>query len=424
MALNSTKQKEIIRTMHILIVTQWFQPEPHYKGLNFALGLKSRGHNVEVLTGFPNYPGGKVYKNYKLSPFRREVMEGIHVNRCWLYPSHDRSAIRRAANYISFAATTTIASFFLKKPDVVYIYTPPMTATLAALAIKIFRGVPYVVDVQDLWPDTLASTGMVRSKGLLSVVGWFSNLVFKRASRIIVLSDGFRHQLVRRGIDTPIAVIRNWSPPEIVENCRTPILPRPGDIKLRPFNVLFAGNIGLAQGLDVVIDTARLLRDQGITVIFSIVGGGVDLERLKGRADREALEHIHFHDYRHPAEMAALFSEADALLVHLRRDRLFEITIPSKTQAYLAVGKPILMGVRGDAANLIEEAGAGIPFEPESPESLAAAVGELIALSAEERAKMGEAGAEYYDNYLSFEVGMGKIEKELQKAVQEYRAQI
>jgi glycosyltransferase involved in cell wall biosynthesis len=122
--------------------------------------------------------------------------------------------------------------------------------------------------------------------------------------------------------------------------------------------------------------------------------------------------------------MAALFSEADALLVHLRRDRLFEITIPSKTQAYLAVGKPILMGVRGDAANLIEEAGAGIPFEPESPESLAAAVGELIALSAEERAKMGEAGAEYYDNYLSFEVGMGKIEKELQKAVQEYRAQI
>lgn len=405
--------------MRILIITQWFQPEPHYKGLNFALGLKSRGHNVEVLTGFPNYPDGKIYENYKLSPFRRELMEGVYVNRCWLYPSHDRSAIRRAANYISFAVSTTIASFFLKKPDVVYIYTPPMTATLAALAINFFRGVPYVVDIQDLWPDTLAATGMVRSKGLLSLVGWFSKLVFKRASRIIVLSDGFRNQLGQRGIDTPVAVIRNWSPPEIVENCRAPALPERLDIALQPFNVLFAGNIGVAQGLDVVIDAAHLMQAQGISVIFNIVGGGVDLERLKGRTEHEASEIVHFHDNRHPTEMAEFFSKADALLVHLRRDRLFEITIPSKTQAYLAVGKPILMGVRGDATNLVEEAGAGIAFEPESPESLAAAIGELISLSARERAKMGQAGAKYYDNYLSFDVGIGKIEEELQKAIWE-----
>ena len=404
--------------MRILIITQWFQPEPHYKGLNFAIGLRNLGHDVEVLTGFPNYPGGKIYENYKLLPFRREVMDGIQVNRCWLYPSHDRSAIKRATNYVSFAVTTAIASFVIRKPDVVYVYTPPMTASLAALALRIFRGVPYVVDVQDLWPDTLAATGMVNSPKLLSMVGWFSNIVFQRASRIIVLSDGFRKKLAQRGIDTPIEVIRNWSPPEIVESSRTPIMPQNVGDALRPFHVLFAGNMGLAQGLDVVIDAALLLRSQGTSVVFNFVGGGVELERLKARAAREVPEHVQFQDYRHPSEMATVFSNADALLVHLRRDPLFEITIPSKTQAYLTVGKPILMGVQGDAASLVEEAGAGILFEPECPESLAAAVSKLIGLSATERDRMGKAGAEYYDQHLSFDVGVAKIEGELRKAIE------
>ena len=324
--------------MRILIITQWFQPEPHFKGLNFAVELKNRGHDVEVLTGFPNYPGGKIYENYKLMPFCREVVEGIQVNRCWLYPSHDRSAIRRAANYISFAVTTAIASFFIRKPDVVYIYTPPMTATIAALALHIFRGVPYVVDVQDLWPDTLAATGMVRSTKLLALVGWFSKFVFDRAARIMVLSDGFRHRLVQRDVDTPITVIRNWAPPEIVESSRMLISSQRPDYSTRPFNVVFAGNIGLAQGLDVVIDAAHLLRNQGMSVIFQIFGGGLEAERLKARAASETPDHVIFHGYRHPTEMAALFSKADALLVHVRKDPLFEITIPSKTQAYLAVG--------------------------------------------------------------------------------------
>jgi glycosyltransferase involved in cell wall biosynthesis len=159
------------------------------------------------------------------------------------------------------------------------------------------------------------------------------------------------------------------------------------------------------------------LCDQGTSVVFAIVGGGVESERLKARAEREVPEYVSFQGYRHPKEMAAVFSKADALLVHLRKDPLFEITIPSKTQAYLAVGKPILMGVQGDAAELVKQAGAGILFEPESPESLAKAIMKLITLSKVERDRMGKAGAEYYNAHLSFDVGIAKIEQELEKAI-------
>jgi colanic acid biosynthesis glycosyl transferase WcaI len=159
------------------------------------------------------------------------------------------------------------------------------------------------------------------------------------------------------------------------------------------------------------------LRDQGTSVRFEIVGGGLESQKLMDRAAREVPELVRVHTYRHPAEMEQVFAEADAVLVHLRRDPLFEITIPSKTQAYLAVGKPILMGVRGDAANLVEEARAGILFLPESPASLATAVKQMMALSADERDRMGANGAKYYDTRLAFDVGIAKIEQELLKAV-------
>lgn len=405
--------------MRILIVTQWFQPEPHYKGLNFARALRDRGHDVEVLTGFPNYPGGKVYEGYKLSVFRREMMDGIKVNRCWLYPSHDQSALRRILNYVSFALTSAIASLFIKRPDVVYVYTPPMTAALAGLALRIFRGVPYVIDVQDLWPDTLAATGMVRSSKLVALVGWFTNFVFRHAARMIVLSDGFRRQIKARSIPTPIAVVRNWAPPEIVSISQMQRAPEVSDLRLRPFNILFAGNIGLAQGLDVIIEAAQLLKNQGASVSFEIIGGGLEWQRLMKRASTEVPEMVNVHPYRHPSDMAQVFSGADALLVHLRRDPLFEITIPSKTQAYMAIGKPILMGVRGDAADLVKDACAGLLFLPECPKSLADAVVRMMTLSPTERKRMGDSGAQYYTANLAFDVGVASIEEELRQAARQ-----
>lgn len=398
--------------MRILIISQWFQPEPAFKGLEFAKSLRALGHDVEVLTGFPNYPGGKVYPEYRLRLFQREVMDGIPVTRGYLHPSHDQSAIGRIANYISFAISTSLLVLFQKKPDVVYVYTPPMTAVLPAVILRIFRKVPYVVDVQDLWPDTLAATGMVNNTSVLKLVGHWTTFVLRRAARIIVLSEGFRLSLEQRGVNTPLSVIPNWAPPEIVAAAGN--LPKRGDSEPR-FKVLFAGNMGHAQGLDVAIEAAKLLDQRGVPIRFDLVGGGVEVERLTQAASALAPRTIRFHPARHPAEMGEMFANADALLVHLRADPLFEITIPSKTQAYLAIGKPILMGVRGDAARMVEEAGAGINFEPDSAEALADAICALRSMSSEERSRMGRLGKAFYEDKLSFKAGVAAIAKELEQ---------
>jgi len=399
--------------MRILFVTQWFQPEPTFKGLAFAKALQALGHEVEVVTGFPNYPGGKVYPGYRVQSFQKEIMDGIPVYRGYLYPSHDRSALRRVANYVSFAISSSVLALTRRRPDVVYVYTPPMTAALAPVLLRIFRGVPFVPDIQDLWPDTLTATGMIDNPRLLRLVGIWTNFVFRRAARIIVLSDGFRHRLMERGIRTPVAVIPNWAPQEIIQVAASlPALAQ--DEGNQPFTVVFAGNMGKAQGLGTVLEAAALLRDENVR--FLMVGGGIEVDALRTRATAMSLDNVEFGASRRPEALGEVFAQADALLVHLRDDPLFAITIPSKTQAYMAIGKPILMGVRGDAARMLEDAGAGTTFDPENPPALARAIRSMKSASVAERAQMGEAGSRFYRERLSFEIGAAAIARELESA--------
>lgn len=399
--------------MRILFLTQWFQPEPTFKGLAFAEALKARGHEVEVLTGFPNYPGGTLYPGYRVRPVRREVMNGIPVTRGALYPSHGRSAIGRMANYASFALSTTLLILGRRAPDVVYVYSPPMTAAAGAVVLRMLRRVPFVIDVQDLWPDTLVATGMVREGALLRLIGGWTNFALRRAAHIVVLSQGFHQRLQGRRLGVPVAVIPNWAPEEIVAQAAA-IAP-PGETRTG-FNILFAGNMGRAQGLEVVLAAARRLKAEGSDIRFTLIGAGMDRDHLRESARTEGLDTVDFPPPRHPRDMGEVFADADALLVHLRDDPLFAITIPSKTQAYLAVGRPILMGVRGDAAAMVEEAGAGLAFQPDDPEALVAAARRLRAMPAATRAAMGTAGRAYYADRLAFDRGVGAIEAVLQKA--------
>ena len=392
-------------------MTQWFDPEPTFKGLLFAKELVARGFDVEVITGFPNYPGGKLYKGYRIKLSQKEMIEGVLVTRVPLFPSHDKSKLGRIANYISFAFSSLLYGlFFAGRPDVIYVYHPPLTVGVSALIIKLFRRVPVVLDIQDMWPDTLKATGMISNPRLLGFVSSICNVIYSYVTKIVVLSPGFKNLLIDRGVpDSKIEIIYNWADEEVLRNITGEI---PEEIStLEGFKILFAGNVGQAQGLRVILDAALLLKDHPLKINFVILGQGLQLDDLKRRANDLDLSNVHFLPAVGWNKVGGFLGSADALLIHLTSDPLFEITIPGKTQAYMAVGKPIIMGVKGDAANLVSWADCGVCFDPEKPAALAEAVNGLMLLSPADRHRLGVNSAKFYDKNLSVQVGVDSFVK-------------
>ncbi|KPM60265.1 glycosyltransferase [Pseudomonas putida] len=393
----------------ILLLTQWFDPEPTFKGLVFARELVAQGFDVEVVTGFPNYPGGKLYSGYRVKLIQREMIDGVKVTRVPLYPSHGQSGIGRVLNYASFAATSLFYGLFgARKPHVIYAYHPPLTVGMSAALIRMFRRVPVVYDIQDMWPDTLKATGMFSSEKALRLVGRVCDWVYRRVDQIVVLSPGFRRLLIERGVPAAkIDVIYNWCAEDMV--CSADADKPRNFPDNATFRVLFAGNIGKAQSLDAVIEAAAILKQRGANVSLVFLGGGVEVSRLQAVVQERLLDNVSFLPGVPMAEVGAYLASADALLVHLKKDPLFTITIPSKTQAYMAAGKPLIMAVEGDAAQLVQDADCGVIAEPQNPQALADACIELSLLTEQQRAQMGQRGAEFYRQKLSLKVGVQRF---------------
>ncbi|KAB0487717.1 glycosyltransferase family 4 protein [Pseudomonas psychrophila] len=396
--------------VRVLLLTQWFDPEPTFKGLVFARALVKQGFEVEVVTGFPNYPGGKIYPGFKLKLFQREFIDGVKITRLPLYPSHGQSGIGRVFNYVSFAAASLFYGvFFAKRPDVIYAYHPPLTVGIAASIIRFFRRVPVLYDIQDMWPDTLKATGMFSNDKLLGVVSKVCDWVYRHVDKLVVLSPGFKKVLIERGVpEDKIEVIYNWCAEEqITASAETPICFSDN----ARFRILFAGNMGKAQALDAVLDAAYTLQSRSRPVEFIFLGGGIEVDALKRIAIEKSLTNVTFLPAVPMAEVGGYLKAADALLVHLKKDPLFKITIPSKTQAYMAVGRPLLMAVDGDAAELVKQSGCGVVVESENVDSLVSGVELLLNSSAEELALMSQKGHDFYRKHLSLDQGVLKFSK-------------
>lgn len=371
----------------------------------------SRGFQVEVITGFPNYPGGTLYDGYRVTFIQKEVIDGVLVTRVPLFPSHDKSKLGRVSNYLSFAFSSLIYGlFFSKRADVIYAYHPPLTVGISALIIKLFRRAPVVLDIQDMWPDTLKATGMITNARLLGAISKVCNLIYSSVTKILVLSPGFKNLLINRGVfDSKIEIIYNWADEKVL---RSTTNETPKEFaSIEGFKVLFAGNIGQAQGLNVILDAARLLKDDAPKLHFLVLGRGLQLDDLKIRAQQLNLDNVHFLPAVGMEEVGQFLGSADALLIHLNSDPLFEITIPGKTQAYMAVGKPILMGVSGDAASLVSRADCGVCFEPENSVALADAAKGLMLLDSTDIQRLGKNAERFYDENLSVKVGVDSFEK-------------
>jgi len=391
--------------MRLLILTQWFDPEPTFTGLLFAKEMAKRGFDVEVLTGFPNYPGGKVYPGYRIKWFQREVVDGVKVTRVPLIPSHGRSKTGRVLNYASFMLSTAFYGlFFMRRPDVVYAYHPPLTVGLTAAILRIFRRIPFVYDIQDLWPDTLNATGMIGNRRVLGLVSRLCDFVYAKADAIVVLSPGFKTRLMQRGVpERKLTLIYNWCDESAV-TAADPTTQVPACLT-SGFSVLFAGNIGDAQGLDSVLAAAEILRNRSLSANIVFLGDGIAADRLKTMADKKNLRNVLFLPKVPMSIVGAYLSAAKVLLIHLRDDELFEITIPSKTQAYMAAGKPLLMAVRGDAADLVRKASCGVCVNPDDPEGLADAISKMAAMGEPELMNYGARAAKFYQDCLSVAAG-------------------
>jgi colanic acid biosynthesis glycosyl transferase WcaI len=349
--------------MRILYLTQWFEPEPAFKGLAFAQALKAAGHDVEVATGFPNYPAGRAYPGYAPRPYRREVMGGITVHRLWLYPSHDASAIGRMLNYGGFFLSSLLFGLLRgRRYDVVYVYHPPLTPALAmALSGALWR-VPFVIDVQDLWPDTVAASGMAGGR-LVGVIDRLCRFVYRRAAAIVCQSHGIGQAIAAR-IDAPekLATIHNWADDEAYRPPRTTDLARYAF--WRGCTFVYGGNFGQAQDLRTVIDAAVEAGRRDPSVRLLLIGGGPEQAMLERHVAERGIGNVEIHPAVSRSEIADIFHAADILLCHLKDDPLYRITIPSKVQYYLACGRPILAGLAGEGAELVRGVARGTVVPP------------------------------------------------------------
>ena len=398
--------------MKILFLTQWFHPESFFKGLPFAKALMEKGQQVEILTGFPNYPGGKLYPGYRIRFYKREVMEGVTVHRVPLYPSHDKSAFRRTMNYLTFSLSSfLLGPWLIGKMDVIYIYNLITLGPLAFL-LRLLHGSKVIIDVQDLWPESVTNSKMLRNKALIYVLDEICNWVYRNADFLTTLSPGYRQELIKRGVPPEkIEVIYNWCDETgIAAKVSQTASDRPSQFNGK-FVVLYAGTMGTVQGLNALLDCAELCMGELPDIQYVLIGVGVEGERLQQRANKMRLDNVTFLSPRPIEHMNEIYNFADALIVHLIDDPIFRIAIPSKTQAYLYIGKPIIMAMHGDASNLVRDAGAGLQCEPENPKAMMSAVRALYEMPLMRRKAMGEAGHRYYMEHLAFNHGVQKFER-------------
>ncbi|MCI5145655.1 MAG: glycosyltransferase WbuB [Candidatus Electrothrix sp. AR3] len=332
-----------------------------------------------------------------------------------LFPSHNTSGLSRIVTYLSFSLMTLLVGPWLirNKPDVIYVYNL-VTLSRTASFLRWLYGCKIVHDVQDLWPESVSSSGMLPMNGLLyKFFKKWCITSYQRADCIAVLSPGFKKKLLHRGIaKQKIELIYNWTQEE-KEPCEhknnLSHIMRPVGQE-QTFNVVFAGTMGIVQALETVLDAAEILLTEQNNAHFFLIGAGAKRQYLKEKSQKMRLANVTFMSRQPHSSMETIFQYSDVLLVHLKNDPLFKITIPSKTQAYLAAGKPIIMAVEGDAADLVEQAGAGYSCRPEDPRALADCVKNLVNMSSEERIILGENGKKFYEREMSFVHGVDKFE--------------
>lgn len=399
--------------MRILLITQLFDPENAIKGLSFAKKLVSLGYEVEVVTTFPSYPGGKIFAGYKMRWQQIEYIDGVRIVRLPSYISHGHTALKRFASYTSFSLAALFYSVVgAKRADIIYSYYPPMVGGVTGVLISKLKHSALIYDVQDLWPEALVAAGISEKSIGFKIIERVMNWIYHQSTAIVVLSNGYKHALIKKGIPTDkIHRVYNWCDESRMSIIEVDDYSKKSS-KSSSFDILYAGNMGAAQALHFVIQAAEKLRQIGRHDIrFIFLGNGIELENLKKQASSLKLTNVIFREHVAPELVGAELQAADALLVHLASNPVFDITVPSKTQAYLAAGKPILMAVAGESAEIIKLANAGIVALPCNPADIAAGAISMAGSSADQLLSFATSARQYYINNMSQMNGVVQISR-------------
>lgn len=377
--------------MHVLLLTHIFWPEiADFKSMPLARELVKQGHKVTVLTAFPNYPLGRLYDGYTLSWRQWEYIDGVSILRVPLYPDHSSSGFKRVLNYGSFTlASAIIGVLLIRKIDVVFVYSPPMTLGFTANLFKLMHKAPVLLDVVDLWPEAIAGSGMVSGQLIKKGAEWIARVAYRIADKITVPTKGFYSRLVELSVpETKIAVMPHWADKRFYyEAERDKEFGEKYDLNGKSC-IIHTGNIGPFQNIENIITTAELLRDvEQLRII--LVGGGRDLEKLKELKELRRLENIVFTGVYPVEKMSGILAWADALLVSLRSDPYLSINLPGKMPGYMAAGRPIIACTEGEVTNVVVENSLGMSCMPDNPYALCNTIREFLNLPLQERLEMG-----------------------------------
>lgn len=395
--------------MRILIVSQYFWPES-FRINDLVQSLAQQGHAVEVLTGKPNYPEGKFFTGYTACGVVIESWRGILVYRVPMLARGSKSAVKLVLNYLSFIFSGLLFAPWLlknKKYDVIFVYAPsPVFQVIPASFLGWLKGVPVVLWVQDLWPQSAEATGYIKSPLLLKLLQKFVRFTYAHTDLILVQSEAFIEPVTKLAQNIPI----EYYPNSVEIEFYTPsavAVPEINSLK-SGFTVLFAGNIGVAQSMQTIVAAAeRLSAYPEIKIV--VLGSGSMFDWLEKQVADKKLSNLYL-EGRYPVEvMPTLMRQASALLVTLAKQPIFELTIPSKIQAYLAVGKPIIACLNGEGAKIITEANAGVAIEAEDDIGLAEAIIKLYKMPKLALEQMGVNGRDYFKMHFDEEMLTTKL---------------
>ena len=391
--------------MHIVFLSDNFPPEvnaPASRTFEHCREWVRAGHKVTVITGAPNFPAGKVFDGYANNWRTRETIQGIEVVRVWTYISANEGFLKRTLDYASFMVSAALAALDARDVDVIVATSPHLFTPCAAYVAGLLKRRPYVFELRDLWPESIRAVGAMKSAWILDVLEKLELFLYRHAAQVVSVTHAFKENLIARGIEaTAISVVTNGADlARFNPRQRDEVLA--GELGLSGKTVIgYVGTHGMAHALKTVLDAAEQIKatDLAGDIRFLLLGDGAEKEALKEYAAARKLDNVVFADSVPRSEVVRYWSLIDISVIHLKRTPLFETVIPSKLFECMAMGIPVLHGVAGESAAIVEREGVGVAFEPENAGALARSIAELVR-DPERRAamaRMAVAAARRYD---------------------------